>query len=170
MPQDFWPWHIMFKFCDPIENTSNRNLKSVFPLTEANGIIIQQAAMQIPKNLFSAPIAQVTGGYICVCARVHMQIWPLFVSQELRDGLDWTLVRAGRHQVLTSRKKPSPLTTPYPSLSRLLRSRPVEWQVFWKLSLQLVLDLKSIAWRSNVHQSKSIYCSLIDSNVGGHQS
>ena len=32
----------MFKFCDPTENTSNRNLKSIFPLTEAYEIIFQQ--------------------------------------------------------------------------------------------------------------------------------
>ena len=33
----------MFKFCDPTENTSNRNLKSIFPLADAYGIVIQQA-------------------------------------------------------------------------------------------------------------------------------
>ena len=52
--QDSWPWHIMFKFCDPTENTSDRNLKSVFPLTEVCGTRIQQAPHANKKSVFSA--------------------------------------------------------------------------------------------------------------------
>ena len=73
----------------------------------------------------------------------------------------------GRHQVLTSRENPSPLSMPCPSLWRLLRSRSVELQIFWKFRIQLVLDLKSSAWHSNIYQSTRIYCLLIDPKVGG---
>ena len=45
----------MFRFCDPTENTSNRNLKNVFPLTEAYGTRIQQAPHANPSNCSSAP-------------------------------------------------------------------------------------------------------------------
>ena len=76
-------------------------------------------------------------------------------------------VKAGRHQVLTSRENPSPRPAPYSFL--LLHSCPVEWQVLWKFRLQ-VLDLKSIIWHSNIHQLTNIYCSLIDSNDWGQQS
>ena len=50
-----WTWHIMLKFYDPTENTSNRNLQSIFPLTEAYGIIIQQAHQANEKGVFSNP-------------------------------------------------------------------------------------------------------------------
>ena len=49
--QNFWPWHIMFKVCEPTENTSNRNLKCV-PTHWACGI--QQAPHANPKKCFSA--------------------------------------------------------------------------------------------------------------------
>ena len=42
----------MLQFCDPIENTSNQNLKNVFPLTEAYGIRIQQAQHANIKKCF----------------------------------------------------------------------------------------------------------------------
>ena len=44
----------MFKFCDPTENTSDRNLKSVFPLTEVCGTRIQQAP-HANKKVFLVP-------------------------------------------------------------------------------------------------------------------
>ena len=45
----------MFKFCDPTENTSNRNLKRIFPLTDAYRIITQQAHHANPKKWFIPP-------------------------------------------------------------------------------------------------------------------
>ena len=47
----------MFEFCDPTENTSNRNLRTVFPLTEAYGARNKNPAI-IPcksKKVFLAP-------------------------------------------------------------------------------------------------------------------
>ena len=49
-----WPWHIMFELCDPTENTSNRSLKTVFPLTEAYKTRIQQAYYANPKKCYNA--------------------------------------------------------------------------------------------------------------------
>ena len=45
----------MFKFCDPTENTSNRNLKTIFPLNAAYGTGIQQAPHTNPKKCFYRP-------------------------------------------------------------------------------------------------------------------
>ena len=51
---DIWPWH-MFKLCNPTENTSNQNLKCVFPLTDAYGIRIQQGHHANPKKCLAPP-------------------------------------------------------------------------------------------------------------------
>ena len=50
--QDFWPWYIMSKFCDPTENTSKQYLKIVFPLTVAYGIRLRQAPTSNLKKCF----------------------------------------------------------------------------------------------------------------------
>ena len=49
----------MFKVCDTTENTSNRNLKRVFPLTEAHGIIIQQAPHANPSVFIAPPLLSI---------------------------------------------------------------------------------------------------------------
>ena len=65
----------MCKVCDLTENTSNGNLKSVFPRTEAYGIKSRKHPMQIQKNVFFAPSTppyEVTRVYMASLCQRHV--------------------------------------------------------------------------------------------------
>ena len=80
------------------------------------------------------------------CAMEAHAFWNLiYVEFNPDSGFTYVLETGlmsvtGRHQVLTSREKPSPLTTPCRSHWRLLRAHSLELQVFWKFRFQLVFN------------------------------
>ena len=153
----------MFELCDPTENTSNQNFKTVFPLTEAYGTRIQQAPNANPKKCYSAPpptahIDTISGSKVSMRSKTLRPHSPVKGKWSKTMGVARHFKRPYSESCLD--QMPSNLTC----------KRAVSFAHRCRFDVTKSFPTKTISWRQNTPNSRSckLHCrrSLVGTGMG----